>query len=226
MFTKNLVISTVGKNSLHNEWLVGDPNFDLALICYEEVEELNLPTNHIYHIKGNQKLPIIKKFIETNLDFINKYDYIWMPDDDISCDASDINSLFEIHSEYKLWLSQPSLSGFISHEITKHRPDFLLRYVNFVEVMCPMMTLNTFLALSHTFNLTESSWGIDFLWNKVLRYPEDKMAIIDKVIVKHTKVVGEDYSRFIRSPALECGYIMKKYNLNSEHKTYSTVTFS
>jgi hypothetical protein len=79
---KFLSIIAVGKNSLHNKWISDDRIFDIALIHYDDSEIDYSNVEYYVKIKG-QKYNIIKKFIEINLYVLNKYDYIWLPDNDI-----------------------------------------------------------------------------------------------------------------------------------------------
>jgi hypothetical protein len=107
--------------------------------------------------------------------------------------------------------SQPSMVGFISHSITKKRILSFIRYTNFVEVLAPLMSLNCLIKLKDTFNLNESSWGLDILWPLLLKYPKNKIAIIDKIFMRHTKPVGGDYSRFKDHPSEDLRNIIAKH---------------
>jgi hypothetical protein len=200
----NLVIATVGDTSLHKEWLSDKPNFDLVLLYYGN--DLNIAksytqdTPYIYASKGF-KFSLIKSFINDNLEWVSKYEYIWLPDDDLKIDTKSINELFSIAKKYDLYLCQPSLLGYISHQITAPQENSLLRYTNFVEIMAPLMNLNTILKLKETFNVNYSSWGLDFIWSYLLNDPQDKIAIIDTIKMTHTKPVGNPklYSQFPHS---------------------------
>ena len=68
----NLVLSAVGKDSLHNQWLNGD--YDVVLFHYEE-QGTNLKRGRIRHIyKEGFKYPLIKEYLETiNLDDYEYY---------------------------------------------------------------------------------------------------------------------------------------------------------
>jgi hypothetical protein len=67
------------------------------------------------------------------------------------------------------------------------------------------------LYLSHTFGATESMWGMEHVWNALLGAPKNKIAVIDKLIMKHTKTTGSDYSRFKTSPYVERKELWDKY---------------
>jgi len=200
----NLVVATVGDKSYHKEWIESNPEFDLVLLYYGDNPDTALSytqdTPYVYSAKGF-KWWLIRSFIESNLDWVSNYSYIWFPDDDVSIKTKDINRLFSLAKEYNLWLCQPSLKGYISHNITCPQNNSLLRYTNFVEVMSPLMSLDTVLKLKSTFDINYSSWGLDGIWPYILDHPKDKIAIIDSIFMTHTKPPGspELYSKIPHS---------------------------
>lgn len=222
--SRNLIITPTGNSSLFKNWISGKTNFDIALLCYEDIDfDLDQFTPHHYRYNG-EKWHIIKKFIVENINFILSYDYFWFPDDDIDTDTDSINKLFRIHSDYNLSISQPSIIGPQSFNITKKHENCFLRYTNFVEVMCPMMDKQSLLLVFDSFDKSKSGWGLDLLWQKILQYPQNS-AIIDEVSVTHTIPVGQNYynGRFKTSPNLELKRIMKKWGLTLDLKEYNRI---
>ena len=221
---KYLIITPAGKNSLFKEWLQGEPNFDIVLLFYENDEQLAKEytkyTPYVFIGKG-EKFHLIKSFIRDNLDFVSQYEYIWFPDDDASISTESINHFLELSDHYKLWLSQPAMTGYISHQITYPVQGSLLRYTNFVEVLAPLFNLESLLKVYNTFDENYSSHGYDFLWPHLLGQPQDKIAIIDDTIMIHTKPVGQSYDRFPVPPGQELGELLNKYNI-----THSTINYS
>lgn len=219
---KNLVIASVGDDSLHSKWIDNSQEFDLMLIYFGKNDKIGniYKSQSQYYFSGSEfsnyksKYSKIKKIIENNLDIITKYSHIWLPDDDVMIKYNQINRLFKIANDYNLSICQPCMGGYISHEITKKVEGNLLRYTNFVEVLAPLFNLETLLKLYKTFDETESSWGLDYLWPFLLHYPLDKIAIIDDIEMIHTKPVGRDYSRFKISPNEEMETLLKKYNIS------------
>ena len=136
-----------------------------------------------------------------------------------------INKMFEIANKYELLLSQPAMKGYVSHQITVPQPNSLLRYTNFVEVLAPLMSLETLLLCKDTFDENYSGWGYDFLWPYLLNYPKDKIAIIDSIIMTHTKPVGTNYSRFPIHPSLESEQMLSRLtpDLIPLQKEYSKI---
>jgi hypothetical protein len=213
----NLVISPAGDKSLHKEWLNSKPNFDLVLLYYgddmEVAKSYTQDTPHVYASKGF-KWWLIKAFIEDNLEWISQYEYIWFPDDDLKIDTNNINNLFDIAKKYDLYICQPSLLGYVSHKITLPQENSLLRYTNFVEIMAPVMNLNTVLKLKETFDINYSAWGLDGIWSYLLGDPKDKIAIIDSIKMTHTKPAGnpELYSKIPHSIEIDTQLALDKFS--------------
>lgn len=225
---KNLVIVPAGDDSLHLEWIKDTTNFDIIILYYGNSENvfLNYEKNvkKCVKMKG-QKWQLLTDYILKNLGEIETYDYFWFPDDDLLTNTNDINKIFDICKNYDLWLCQPSLDGHVSYEIEKKVSGNLLRFTNFVEIICPMMSLNTLMKLVFYFNINESGWGLDYLWPKILDYPTNKISIIDDVTVTHTKAVGSDYSkRFKKEPMQELNEVFQKYNLSFNQQIYSKIS--
>jgi hypothetical protein len=183
---KNLIIASVGDKSYHKQWLKGaQREFDLMLIYFGSTKNKHKEDGEYYfQIQGLFKLETIAAAINESMKIVKKYAAICLPDDDISMDAQAINNLFEIFHKYDLDLAQPAVSaGRHSHLITLQNKNCILRYVNFIEMMCPIFKTNILLENLPTFNLNRSGWGIDFLWSKNLK--DKKLAIIDSIGIRH-----------------------------------------
>lgn len=225
---KNLIISAVGDDSLHGEWMEGTAAFDLCLIYYgnkkEVAEKYTLEARYFYQASG-MKYHLLFDWIENNPTLIQEYTYVWLPDNDVSIPTSEINRLFQLAADYQLQLCQPAMTGYISHPLTQPKPGSFLRYTNFVEVLAPLMHINTLLQLKDSFRLNYSGWGYDYLWPYLLGYPKNSIAIIDNIIMRHTKPIGADYSRFPKHPKKEMQEIFKQYKkgMQKEFMVYKTI---
>jgi len=224
---KNLVIIPAGDNSLHKEWKSYDSNFDVVTIYYgddiSQFEKFCETSIKCIKSKG-QKWFLLSDFLLKNLNFVETYDYIWFPDDDLLTTTNEINELFDINKTYNLWLSQPSLTGYVSYEIEKKVEGSLLRFTNFVEIICPIMSVETLKKLLFYFTINESGWGTDYLWPKLLNYPKDKIAIIDKVTVNHTKPIAGNYkNRFKKEPMQELRELFSSYGLTFSQIVYTKI---
>lgn len=211
---KNLIISAVGDSSLHREWISGDKIFDLALIYYGDnsliSKEYEEEANFFWQSKG-MKYHLIDSFLKNNQEIFEEYEFIWFPDDDVSISTDAINQLFEIAKKETLQLCQPAMTGYISHLITKPSPRLLLRFTNFIEVIAPLMHIETVKILQSSFTLNFSGWGFDYLWSHLLGNPRNTIAIIDAISMKHTKPVGKDYSRFPVHPKKEMKKLFRQF---------------
>ena len=232
MINHNLVISVVGDYSTHKEWIRGNPEFDLALIYYGNDKEKfsNYTRDAFLCIKQKgEKYPLVKSFINHHYELVSKYEYIWLPDDDISISTDKLNHIFKIAKDYDLHICQPSVvssNGKVSHEITRSRKGLKLRFTNFVEVMMPLFHVKSLLFLYDDFDLSVSGWGLDASWSHRLNDPKDKIAVIDEISAVHTKPVGSDYSRFKISPEDELKTILKKYDLRFTRKNYASIVLN
>lgn len=224
---KNLILAAVGDCSCHKEWIRGAPRFDLILIYFGNNDAIfsDYTKDALMCIRQKgQKFSLIKSFIRHQYALLSRYDYVWLPDDDISLSTDDINSLFAVAKDHHLLICQPAVAasdGVVSHEITRPRKGLKLRFTNFVEVMMPLFEVKSLLRLCDDFDLSQSAWGLDVSWSHRLNDPQDKLAVIDSIIARHMKPVGSDYSRFKISPAVELADIMKKYGIGFLPVNYS-----
>lgn len=214
---KNLIIAAVGDNSLHHNWIQGIPNFDLSLIYFGKNSDIAKKYSQeakYFKNQSGQKFPLIKSFLLENPNILKTYNFVWMPDDDIFISTEEINTLFDIACSYKLDLCQPGMKGYFSHKFTKPELFTFLRYTNFVEVLAPLMSIKTLINLYESFDISKSGWGLEFYWENIISKNDGKIAIIDSVVMHHTKPIGIDYSRFDIHPRIELENINNKYNLN------------
>jgi hypothetical protein len=183
---KNLIISCVGDNSLHKNW-INKKSYDLFLINYGS-KNYSKDCKFYKEKKGFKYNLIYEEITKNNI--FEKYDYVWIPDDDIYMSTNEIELLFEIAQKYDLWICQPSIIGWYGLKITLNNIDTKIRFTNYVEIMCPCFNSYALKKCLETFQENKSGWGIDHLWNIKLGQPTDKIAIIDEVTAIHTRPVG------------------------------------
>jgi len=193
-YNKNLVILCAGDNPAHLFFEdANERKYELLVLYYgdnkEQFKNKFKAFNHFSSIKG-YKFHIIKKYYNENIMFFKKYKSILMPDDDIFLKTKNINYFFKIFNDNQLMLAQPSLIGYFSHAITLHRFEYFLRYTNFVEIMMPCFSAAAFIKCVNSFDETSIGHGLDFLWPKILKYPNKKIAIIDEIIAIHSREVA------------------------------------
>ncbi len=217
---KNCVISAVGKDSLHRMWTEGGHNFDLHLIVYDDSTEKYLgDTEYICHIKG-YKLKNVYKYLGTNSWILNKYDYFFIPDDDIMMDSVTIDALFDAMQHYRLKIAQPSLvKSYYSWDHTLKDRFCFLRYTNMIEMMVPCFSRDALQKVLFTFNENETGWGIEAHWPLLIDSNYRDMAIIDGVSIVHTRPIqsGQPFHYEERAAYL------KKYNLSATAHEYGRI---
>jgi hypothetical protein len=188
------------EQSLHTSWLRDihdrDRSWDLCIAFYGAAE--NFPPKDFAEyacLQSRQPKFIALKNLMHRGSVLWTYDYIMFPDDDLQMKWSDLNILFNICSEYDLQLAQPSLDpdGVINYQNSKQKPDFLLRFMTMVEVMAPIFSRESLMRCIHTFDLNRSGHGIDYAWTKLVDGPLTRIAVIDRVAVRHTRPTGHSY---------------------------------
>lgn len=225
---KNLIVAVAGNSSMHPIWQAGDANFDLFVVYYGDIEDRYSTEGKYYERAKGTKFNILHQIVEKRQDVFSKYDAIFVPDDDMYMETADINRFFDIFHQYNLEIAQPSIFGWISVPITAHVPFSKLRYVNWVEIMCPCFSSNALYKCQHTFLENKTNWCIEFLWNKILGNPKDKIAIIDEIIAIHTRpcFYGDTYwnnNNTFQSAMQESDDLLKKHKIDGKRVVYSTV---
>src|SRR5690242_19395588 len=128
---RDLVIVRAGDGSLHPEWLrhATDRSWDLLVSDVGDDPERFRDDDVVRFDSKGAKWPALHRLLTERADLLQRYDYIWLPDDDISCSARDIEGLFAAMRRHDLLLGQPSLSAksYFSFSITLHNPMTRLR---------------------------------------------------------------------------------------------------
>ena len=202
-----LALFRAGPKSLHPEAVkqLDDQNFDYALSWFgdETPESLGMAegASFVHHIKG-AKWPGLEQTLVAHWEQIQKYSYVWLPDDDLLCDPSTISRMFSICDELQLELAQPALTrdSYLSHIITLQHPEFQIRFTNFVEVMAPVFSADMLAKIFPTLHGQISGYGLDGLWPRYSHM--GKVAIIDDTPVKHTRPVGGPNYAFSKAAGL------------------------
>ena len=201
---RNLVVVRAGRNSLHPMWLegVGERNWDLIVSVYDPEAQF-VPHDDVRMVmkRGGKWDGLYALFADGDL--LSRYEYIWLPDDDIAATKHDVNAIFDAMRRYGLEVAQPALTrdSYFSHFLVLQCPEFALRCSNFVEIMVPCVTAGLLTKVLDDFRESESGFGMDFIWTRLAEEPRYKAAILDLVSVRHTRPVG----KFLRRKMAERG---------------------
>lgn len=193
---KNIIFYTTGSNTNFLEKLSAkNRQFDLFVVNYEP-EKISYKTECYEYLveESGYKFPTIYKAI-LNFNLLDKYDFFWFCDYDILTNVYDVNNLFSIAKKFNLNIAQPSLTtdSFYSYNLFIHNPGCFIRYVKWVEIMCPLFSRNALRKCIETFDFTYSGWGLDLLWGKILNYK--RIAVVDKIEVTHVNKVSSQHWR-------------------------------
>ncbi|TWI22591.1 DUF707 domain-containing protein [Mesorhizobium tianshanense] len=189
---RNLVIVRAGRGSLHAGWTegAGEADFDLLVAAYEP--GVSHGQNDLSVFLPGRKIAGYHALFQSYPEIVTRYDFIALIDDDIETTKLDLNRLFAIGRQYKLDLFQPALSldSYFSYAATLvSGKRYLLRYTNTVEMMCPVFSARCLQAALKLFGLGYET-GIDLLWTRLTDMPWLRYAIVDDVVVRHTRPVG------------------------------------
>ena len=220
-----LVVIRCGDASLHPEYVNQNAEFDVVLSYFGNQLPYDLThVQYVHYCKGS-KWEGLNAFFQTNPSIWQAYDYIWLPDDDLSADVDTINQFLHIARQEQFDLAQPALThnSYWSFLITRQVQGLLYRLTNFVEVMAPLFHRDAFAQCVETFAENKSGFGLDFLWRTLLK--NRKIGIIDQTPVFHTRPVGSAGNGMgaqTRGQALtprdERKALFKKYGLFAKNK--------
>ena len=214
---RNLVIVRAGDGSLHERWLGdGDRGFDLVVSYFGEdpARFRRDDVSRLDHRGG--KFEGLYRLLSENGDYLDRYDHVWLPDDDLMTDSDTIDRLFATVAEAGLDVAQPGLTpaSVFSHPLTIADPAFRLRYANFVEIMAPCFRSGYLRQVMPLFEGLRFGWGLDFVWARLMSDPRFKAAIVDACVVSHTRPLGRGaLYRSDKHPRDELATVLGRCNL-------------
>lgn len=222
-----LLLLNADERSLHPQWPrdISDEErtWDFALSFYGQPQNFGTdPYADLQIARGGHKFFRIHALFHQDSP-LWRYERIAFCDDDLMLRWSDVNRLFAVHREFDLLLAQPSLTrdSHIAHAITAHQPFWRLRYTSFVESMFPVWRRDALLACMPTFGQAAFGHGVDNIWPKLLGEPQNRLAVIDEVQVKHTRPTGTHYD--VDKTIQEGLALQQRYNAPSRVLEYGGV---
>ena len=163
-----LVITPVGtEDSAHKQWIDPSRNYDLFLVNYcDNAGIFRDDADRYFEIPGF-KLQILAQAIFESRDQVRQYSAVWLPDDDLDISVAQVNRLFRLFDDNDLDLAQPAVANeYFNHIVTHRQSGRRMRYVNFVEMMCPLFRTEVLLDQLDLFTLNQSGMGITYLWSQ------------------------------------------------------------
>jgi hypothetical protein len=191
---RHLVLVRAGEKSLHRQWLEGADgrSWDLIVSWYGDEAYIPVADELVINRKGG-KWDIIHEHFVAMPELLDRYDYFWLPDDDIATDGAAIEAMFGWMEREKLAVAQPGLTpdSYFSCLHTLCSPSFGLRYTNCIEVMVPCLSRQVVRRMLPIFPASKSGFGFDFVWTRLEADNRNTAAILDAVPMHHTRPVGK-----------------------------------
>lgn len=199
-----LALFRAGPSSLHPHAVerLAQQNFDYALSWFGDDAPAHADGAAFVHFVKGAKWPGLEQTLLAHWDLIQKYRYVWLPDDDLLCVPEQVSRMFAICDELQLELAQPALTrdSYYTHLVTLQHTEFQLRFTNFVEIMAPVLSTDMLARVFHTLAGQVSGYGLDALWPRFAHL--GKVAIIDDTPVRHTRPVGGPNYAFSKKAGL------------------------
>ncbi|MFK7825645.1 MAG: hypothetical protein AB8G05_15950 [Oligoflexales bacterium] len=214
---KYLLFSSVGNNSIHEQWLDCNREFKSILYYWDQDQIPDSKEIDELVVKKGFKYPNFYHYYINHKEEVLGYDAIFIPDDDLRISCQEINRLFTVFTANNLWLAQPSLDKDSLHSwpITLQTEDSLLRYTNFVENQAAIIDPQNLEQYVEVFAEAKTGFGVDFILTHKLNYPIDRIAIIDAISVHHPYNQSSLNDKVARSKHPQEGAaLMMKHGLN------------
>jgi hypothetical protein len=153
--------------------------------------------------KGGKWDGIFSLFCEQP-DLLERYQFFWIPDDDLEVDRKTIEAIFATMRRLDLDVGQPSLTldSYFSHLPFMRCDSFEFRFVDKVEIMAPCLRADVILKMLPLFEYSLSGFGLDALWTRLRADNRRKSAVFDKLSVRHTRPVGSALSQMMLEKGL------------------------
>jgi hypothetical protein len=161
-----------------------DRNFDIALNLYAPPDERTLQACEYAYSGGVNKYKAAKHFLDGAL--LDRFRGVMLLDDDLEITCSQLSKFLDYCWANGFALAQPSLTldSCWSHEDLLNASSSGWRSVRMVEVMCPYFSSSALRLALKTFDLSYSTWGLDYVWPRIL---PDSPVVVDAFTIRHTK---------------------------------------
>jgi hypothetical protein len=220
-----LVIVRAGDHSLHPRWTTSPAtrSWDLVVSYYGRDPMRYRDVSAPRIDDEGAKWPGLHRLLCRER-FWRDYDYIWLPDDDLAIDEDSVDALFATVAAHDLALAQPALSwsSFYSHPVTIRHPSFRLRYTDFVEIMAPCFSRGALEICVDTMSDSASGWGFDWTWPRQVGAALRRCAVIDTVLMTHTRPVGGPNYSALRgagvAPGVEAQSLRRRHGIAPDER--------
>ncbi len=180
-----------GDNSVHESWLTPSAQkcFDLAVSYYGGTPGRFADRADHYSARTGPKLPRVADWLDDNWEWVSGFDFVAIPDDDLSASAGVWSTVFDVMDRHRLDLAQPSFGRDSNwcHPITAERPGSSFRVTNFIENGLAVFSARALEWCAPTLRLGSSGVGSDYAWAAIVRANGGRVGIVDEVHVEHVR---------------------------------------
>ncbi len=226
---RTAVLLQCGRGSLHEKWLSGaDQDWDLIVNHYDPTYRGRIACQVELAQQGSlpgTKFTAVDAILADWPGLLERYDYLFLLDDDIELTEADISALFATATRHGLDLTQPSLSpdSYGCHPVFRTTGRSGLRAVNGVEIMMPVVSRRALHLGRALFGQTISGWGLDVALAKLVGSRlGGHAAVVDEIVVRHSKPIdltGGAYYRMLSQanifPLLEYRLLRRLYDADA-----------
>jgi hypothetical protein len=200
---RDLVFARVGNGTLHRHWAPSDSsnrNWDLQLSTYLDDGVAYTEGDFPLSVDRGTKWDSVFRFFRNSPELLDRYEYVFFPDDDLIFETGDVSRIFELCRHFNLYIAQPALepSSYYCHPIVLKCPAFKLRFINYIEPMAPCIKASYLRDLLPYIEKHFTGWGIDHIWALLMADPPFRAAVLDEVPMVHTRPfeTGSIYTSF------------------------------
>ncbi len=157
--------------------------FDIAIFFYGKDQRRAASLEKqasIFAVGSGTKFNSYKMMLE-KYPALAEYESVWICDDDIIPSSSEIVNLPTLLKKFNLKVISPAHSsqGKISHKIMLTcKGDQTIRYVNFVEMTCPMFSSNALNQFIHAYDGSLAGWGVDWWYLNFFKADDELVAAV------------------------------------------------
>lgn len=189
-----LLISRIGPHSLHGHWLQGFSGprpFDVLLSSYDPDVAAPESDGIRFECRPGTKVAGYGALLRAHRELLRGYDYIALFDDDLLISGPELARLFDIVRRYAPKIAQPALNpdSYFTYAALLRHPGFLVRFMTYIEMMCPVFRADVLDRVIPLFELGYES-GIDIIWSNLLWEAPQDLMVVDAVPVLHSQRVG------------------------------------
>ncbi|MDR2982585.1 MAG: DUF707 domain-containing protein [Puniceicoccales bacterium] len=199
-----LLFSSVGDVSQSfTSWNGQERAYDIALAYYgnssARAAELKNSCDFFLQRKA-VKFSNLAYWCALHPEMLDKYDYIFVPDDDITMTPEEIQRLLAMAKEggYPVCSPAHSSDGRISWSHMRAEPEGGIVFTNFVEMTCPLFeitALKRFLAAFQKYADFVSGTGTDFIISSACGGPDRPFAVLHDIVVTNPTTVSKGLRR-------------------------------